>query len=198
MTKKQDKPVRTTQFGGTLPEVTVIGSGSHHRLSRKMLVIIIAIILVLLALGLTAYYVIATGVFSPQSKSKDTGINIASGGYTNYNKARDKVDSLVLSGSPESIQQANQIIDNEVTAANQSGNDDYIVDASLEKATLLIQTNHAQDALDTILLPFNKKYSSNDTYKYRIYGLIALAYRTLGDDAKATQYFDLMPVGGGD
>lgn len=167
--------------------------------SKKTKIIVLAIvILVLLAGGAAAAYYF---YFGPQKTTTDTSNNSDTSGTaykTTFDKAQDKVYDLITSGDKESIDEANQIVEKQVTAADESGNDAYIVDAYIAKSTLLIETGKSQEALDTILIPLSEKYGNNETYKYVIYGNISWAYRELDQPEKADQYYEQIPGQGWD
>lgn len=163
--------------------------------SRKKIIILIVVILVLLVGG-AATYALVTGYFTP--KDTDTDTTTKTGVYETFKRTSVKVDDLVSSGEEQSIKEANQIIEAEVVAADASGDDAYIVDAKLAKASFLINTGKAQEALDSILLPLDEKYGNNDTYKYHIYGQISWAYAELNNPAKADEYYNDIPAQGWD
>lgn len=156
--------------------------------------------LLLLGGGAAAYYGVSTGFFAQQLKlsGSDKELSTGTAYKESFRKSADKVNDLIAAGDKESIKQAEEIIDAEVSAANESGNDAYIVDASLAKTTLLIETGRAQEAVDTVLPSLDEKYDDNEVYQNSIYLHLSLAYRELGDEAKADEYLDLMTGIGGD
>lgn len=113
-------------------------------------------------------------------------------------ETQDEVFILVEAGDESSIAKADQLVDEEIRKAEESGNETYIVSAYLAKAALLIDTDRAQEALDTILLPFEQKYHDNEDYIYDIYGYISSAYRVLGNTDKEAEYFNKLPEHGWD
>jgi hypothetical protein len=158
---------------------------------RSGRVTIILIILVVLGAAAIAYFVFGIGrPAAPVEKVTDTGVAKIT---AVPDSVQVDVNNLVATGDPKSIQQANQIINAQTTAADKSGDDGYIVDAYLAKADLLFQTNQPQEALDSVLLPLDQKYGNNDTYKYRIDTYIGQAYVALGDTDKANQYYSKVP-----
>jgi len=108
-------------------------------------------------------------------------------------KTRDQVDELIQAGDAQSSAQADALIATQVTAADESQNTGYIVESNLAKASLLIRTNRAQQALDDVLLPLEQKYGTDATYKDNIAASISWAYRTVGDSAKAEEYYQKLP-----
>ncbi|HRN97119.1 MAG TPA: hypothetical protein PLZ58_01540 [Candidatus Saccharibacteria bacterium] len=109
-----------------------------------------------------------------------------------------KVDNLIATGDEKSIKQAEVIVKDDVATAKASGSQTAVARTSVDWANVLIQTGRAQEALDTILLPLNKEYTTVDDYKYSIYGSISWAYRMLGDSAKSYEYLDRIPSKGWD
>ena len=102
--------------------------------------------------------------------------------------SREKVTTLLAAGDDKSKTEAKKIVDEQVTTANATQDDDYIVQANIEKANFLLGTDQAQQALDDVLLPLATKYESNAKYKGTIYASISVAYTQLGDTDKAGQY----------
>jgi|ETNmetMinimDraft_21_1059911.scaffolds.fasta_scaffold23748_2 hypothetical protein len=88
------------------------------------------------------------------------------------------------------IQRVEERIQEEVAVAEESQDDDYIVDAYITQATLLIETNRAQTALDTILPPLVERYENDQTYSDGIYAVMSWAYRVLGEADRAAEYLD--------
>jgi uncharacterized protein with LGFP repeats len=166
------------------------------RKTGRKKVIILVIVVLLLAGGGAAYYGVRTGFFASHSNnSNDT--KTQSTYKDGLEKTKTKVNELIASGDKQSIKEADAIVDAEVSAANESGNDAYIVDANLAKAALLINTDRAQEAVDGVLSSVDKKYASNDTYKSDIYVNLSLAYTKLGDTAKADEYLNQISGRGG-
>jgi flagellar basal body-associated protein FliL len=184
MAEKQDI---SSQFGGTLE--APMGSGKHGRRGKRFWIIVGGCIVLLLVGG--GYY------YLTHTSSSTRKIVTPSQNLTPVQKFQQnvqvQVDNLISKGDPASIQKANQIIDAQVSAADKSGDDAYIVSTSLEKATVLINTDQSQTALDTILLPLESKYGNNDTYKYDIFAEMSLAYRSLNNQAKADEYYNKIP-----
>jgi len=156
---------------------------------RIILLIVAGLVLAGVLAGIFFTYVL------PRMKSSSTDVvpTTSTTYRTELHKQQTKINTLVTTGDSTSIDQANKIVDDEITAASKSGNDGYIIDANLTKATLYIDTNRAQEAIDTILIPLDAKYGSNLTYKYTICGYFSLAYRALGNQDKATEYFNQIP-----
>ena len=153
-------------------------------------------ILVFAAAGVGAY----VGYFLPMQDAR-----YASNGETTagtYKEAlrqkQDKVSALIAAGDEQSIVKANEIIESETAAAQDSGDDEYIVDVALTKASLLITTSRAQEAVDTVLQPLLDVYGDNDAYKYDIYGSMSWAYRELDEPMRADEYFSKIPGKGWD
>lgn len=162
------------------------------RKSRKIIIVIVIAVVVLVGGG--AAYLLATGYFTPAKKDVATDTAAAKVADTNFaDQVQSQVSQLVTTGDTQSIQKASEILDSQTTAADKSGDDAYIVDTHLAKADLLINTNQAQVALDTVLLPLNQQYGNNDTYKDRIATYIGEAYNALGDTDKANQYYSQIP-----
>jgi hypothetical protein len=165
----------------------------NHRKSRKKIVIIILIVIIL---GAGAAYGVTSGLFSQliNGTTKEPIVSKTGTEYKeNLTKKQEQVDTLLTTGDQESIQKAQKIADAQVAAAQESNNDGYIVDASIQKAGILIQTGQAQVALDSILFPLNQKYESNTQYKYDIYECMSWAYRVMGDETTADEYFNKIP-----
>lgn len=166
---------------------------------RKKLVIIIIIALIFAGAGVG--YAFYAGYFkwpSVSNNTKEDTIDTSSEEYkTNLKERDDRVTRLVDSGNQQSIQEADQLVEDDVKKAEKTGNDQYIFDTYVAKATLLIKTNRAQEALDDILLPMEKKYENNDDKKHEVYGLISWAYRQLDNQNKANEYFNKIPSQGG-
>jgi len=156
---------------------------------RIILLIVAGLVLVGILAGVFFMYAL------PRMKSSSTDTSPTTGTTyrTELHKQQTKINTLVTTGDATSIDQANKIVDDEINAADKSGNDSYIIDAKLTKVTLYVDTNRAQEAIDTILIPLDTKYGSNPTYKYTIYGYFSLAYRALGNQDKATEYFKQIP-----
>jgi hypothetical protein len=106
------------------------------------------------------------------------------------------VAKLIEAGDEKSIQAAGEIIEAQMIVAEKSGDDRAILNAQLAKATLLIETSRAQEAIDSVLLPLEKRYAQSDTYKYEVYGQLSWAYRELGDIATADKYYSNIPAKG--
>lgn len=167
-----------------------------RKITRKKIIIFIVVIL-LVGGGTAAYYGVTTGFFAP-SKNTDSSSTAGTEYKENFQKVETKVNDLIVSGDEQSIKEAEQLIDSEVSTADASGNEAYIVDAHLAKATLLIETDRAQEAVDSVLSSLDEKYADNDEYKNDIYINLSLAYRELGDDAKADEYLNQAQGRGGD
>jgi outer membrane lipoprotein-sorting protein len=169
-----------------------MGKSNKKMVSKKLrIILVIVIVLVVLGGGAVAYF----GFVAPSMKKATTASTDVTGTkyQTVLRQKQAQIDTLVASGDKNSVQQATQIANSQVAAATDSGNDAYIVDASIAKATVMIQTGQAQEALDSVLLPLDQKYSSNATYKASIYACIAYAYRELGDATNADKYFSQIP-----
>ena len=177
--------------------------------SKKLRIslIVIASLLVLGGAGAAAYHFdLAPGFFKLipglNAKYKDTngtGDDAAKPNSTGtaykeaFQKNKVKVEDLAEAGDQQSVEQADKIVESEVKSADKSGNDDYIVDANLSKAELLINTGRSQEAIDDVLLPLLEKYGNNEKYKYQIYSLLSWAYRQIGNVSKSEEYYDKIP-----
>ena len=148
---------------------------------KKIIIAVVAIILV--GAGVAGYFYFINVLSQPQFASSDQS-NTSSSTTTDSIKAehqeslqdaQQKVDELVTSGDEASIADAEQIIEEQQAVAEQSGDDEYIVNTALTKASLLIETNQAQEALDTVLFPLNEKYGNNDAYKDSINSSIVIS-----------------------
>lgn len=164
-----------------------MGKSNKKTESKKQrIILVIVIALVVLGGGAVAYF----GYIAPSIRKTTVASADMSG--TKYQatlqQKQAQINTLVASGDKASVEQAAKIADSQVTTANDSGNDAYIVDASIAKATIMIQTGQARAALDSVLFPLDKKYSSNETYKANIYACIAYAYRQLDDQTNADKY----------
>lgn len=159
------------------------------RKSHKKIIVII-IVVVLLGGGAAAYYFYVRPLLMGNNAIPTNSGNTESVHKQKVEQDQTKVDSLVTVGDEASIEQAKQIADTQIDAAEKSGDDAYIVDASIQKAGILIQTGQSQEALDTILFPLQKKYEGNATYKRDIYMTISWAYRVMGDETTADSYFN--------
>lgn len=158
--------------------------------------------------GLTAAYQfnLAPGFFKLipglNEKYKEKGTTVtdedkATAYKAELTESQTEVATLVTAGDAKSVKKADEIAESQVAAANQSGNDDYIVYASLTKANLLIDTNRAQEAIDSILLPLLEKYGSNEKYKSDIYSTLSVAYSRLGNTEKSEEYLNQVSGRGG-
>jgi hypothetical protein len=168
--------------------------------SRKKIIVLIVVVL-LLGGGVAAYYGVSTGFFAQQLKlsGSDKELSTGTAYKESFRKSADKVNDLIAAGDKESIKQAEEIIDAEVSAANESGNDAYIVDAYVAKSSLLTQTGRPQESIDTILPSLEEPYiDSNEVYKNSMYLQLGLAYLELGDEAKAQEYLSQLTGIGGD
>jgi hypothetical protein len=172
---------------------------ARKKTGRKKIIIII--VLVLIVLGAAIYYGFASGFLGQLINGTKKDVTISKTG-TEYkevlNKAQDKVYDLIASGDNQSIEEATKIVDDQIAAADKSGNEGYSVDANLAKTTLLVETGRPQQALDEVLIPLEDKYGDNEAYKYSVYAGISWAYRELGDTAKADEYFNKIPGEGWD
>ncbi|MEO6109441.1 MAG: hypothetical protein ABIP50_00310 [Candidatus Saccharimonadales bacterium] len=170
------------------------------RIARKKIIITAIVVVVLLGGGgAYAYY---AGYFTAPAKDTSTGTTDPTKTSTTYKKSlnqnQTQVTTLVTAGDEKSIQQATAIVDSQIASADRSGNDSYSVDAYLAKASLYIDTNRSQEAIDTILTPLDQKYGDNESYKYNIYGYFSRAYEVLGNTEKSAEYFNKIPVKGFD
>lgn len=180
----------------------------------KIILIIVAAVL-LLGGGATALFWPNVSVFvQDQVIDKITGVKqptAGSGGSTGtaseearaqYDESvastKDEINKLIAAGGSRSIERADEIIQEQEQAAQKSGDEEYTFDVAMAKAVLLIDTGRAQEALDDILFPLEQKYSSNEEYKYEIYGNIAWAYRELGNAEKSIEYLNKVPEKGWD
>jgi predicted Zn-dependent protease len=167
------------------------------RLTRKKVLIAVAVVLVIAAGAAAAYFLL------PNRSADITDENNTNNSSTKkpYQKAledtQQKVDTLVENGDDESIKEAQQLADEQVAAAEQSGDEDYSFYAQLAKANLLIDLDRPQEAID-ILLPLAEKYGGTDPYKSQVYTRLALAYSRLGNDAKADEYLNMVSGIGGE
>lgn len=173
-------------------------SDMQFKSKKRRIILLVVIVLVLAGGGAAAYF----GYVVPSMKTVDNGSSssdtsttgtVAVAHQKSVKQTQTKIDTLVQAGGTQSIKQADQIAESEVTAANSSGDDAYIVNAGIAKASLLITTSRAQEALDTVLFPLDKKYGMNETYRYDIYASISWAYRYLENTDKATEYFQKIP-----
>jgi len=160
---------------------------NYSKKRRIILVVVAGLVLVGILAGAFFLFVL------PRMKSSMTDVTSGTTYQTGLHQKQAKIDTLVAAGDTKSVDQANKIADDEITTATKSGNESYIIDASLSKVTLYVNTNRAQEAIDTILIPLDAKYSSNATYKYTIYGYFSLAYRAVGNKTKAAEYFKQIP-----
>jgi hypothetical protein len=163
--------------------------------SKKMrIILLVGIPILLLAAGGVAFYF---GYYAPSMKrvaDDKTATTSAATAYAQGLKQKDdQVTKLVNAGDAASVKQADTIVASQVVAAQASGDDRHIVDAGIAKASLLIQTGRAQEAIDSVLSLLDQKYGSNDAYKYDIDGSFAYAYRELNNTAKADEYFNKIP-----
>lgn len=168
--------------------------------SKKLrIILLIAALFVVLGGGLTAAYHfdLAPGFFKlipglnekykeKADGSDDKGSSIAY--KESLTVSEEKVATLLKTGNAESQKEADKIVESEVTAANKSENDDYIVYANLAKAKLLMDTSRYQEAIDNVLLPLLQKYGTNEKYKGDINIALSIAYTKLGDGEKANEY----------
>ena len=160
--------------------------------------VIILIVAILLLGGVAAYFVTSTGIFSPQQKAADTHLDTGTAYKDGFQKSKTKIGELIASGNKQSIKEADDLIETEISAANDSGNTTYIVDAHLAKAALLTETGRAQEALDSVLSSLDEKYALDSDFKNDIYVQLSLAYTELGDTAKAEGYLSQIQGRGGD
>lgn len=168
------------------------------RITRNKILVAAAVLL--LIVGGVIIYIFVTGQLSQQNDTTGTSNNTNTTGNAyqeRLTKVQTEVTDLVAVGDEASIQEADQILDKEIQAAKASGNDAYIVDASSAKATLLIDTGRAPDALET-LLALEQQYADDNEYLYELYGMISWAYREIDDQAKADEYYNKIPSQGWD
>jgi len=165
---------------------------------RKKLIITIIVGLVLTGAGVGyAFYAGYLKWPDASNNISEDVIDTSSDAYKATLQERDdRVTRLVNSGSQKSIQEADQLVEEDVKKAEQTGDEQYIHDTYIAKATLLINTGRAQQALDEILLPLEKKYENNEEKRHEIYGMISWAYRWLDDQNKANEYSNKMPSQG--
>lgn len=167
-------------------------------LSRKKVIIIAAAVLVLIAGGIAAYIITSQLNQPVENTNGSKSPNTSGNAYQErLSKVQTEVTDLVAVGDEQSIEEANKILDSEVKTAKDSGNDAYVVEASSAKASLLIETNRAQEALD-LLLALEQEYGNEDAYKYELYGMISYAYRGLDNQAKSDEYLNKIPGRGWD
>jgi multidrug efflux pump subunit AcrB len=162
--------------------------------------ILIAALVLILILGGVIAYIFVTGQLSQQNDTTGTSgnTNMTGNAYQErLTKVQTEVTDLVAVGDEASIQEADQILNTEIETAKKSGNISYIVDASNAKATLLINTDRAPEALEA-LLALEQQYGDDDDYKYELYGMISWAYREIDDQVKADEYFNKIPSQGWD
>ena len=163
---------------------------------KSRIILLIVVVIVILGTGTAVYF----GYVFPHTKKTDTSAGSTDKPMTAYQEKmkqdQDKVTKLVNAGDAASIDQATKIVDTNVTSAQVSGDDQQIVDASLAKASFMMDIGQAQKALDSVLLPLNDKYGSENIFKYNIYGSLARAYREIGDSTKADTYFNQIPSEG--
>jgi flagellar basal body-associated protein FliL len=168
-------------------------------LSRKKVIIITAVLLVLIAGGVAAYILVTGQLNQPvENNNGSKNPNTSGNAYQErLSKVQTEVTDLVAVGDEQSIEEADQILNSEVKTAKDSGNDAYIVEATSAKASLLIETDRTQEALD-LLLALERDYGSEDAYKYELYGMISYAYKGLDNQAKSDEYLNKIPGGGWD
>lgn len=166
---------------------------------RKRIILLVGIISLILIGAAAAFYFF---YIVPLNKEAPATQPVASSENDAYNQRlktkEDQVTKLINAGDDASLNKADEIVNSQVAAAEASGSDREMVDAGIAKASLLIQTERAQEALDTVLMPLEKKYGSNDEYKNEIYASISWAYRVLGDPDTAAEYFNKIPSKGWD
>lgn len=168
-------------------------------LSRKKTIIGISILVAVLVIGVAVfitYRLVDLNNLNAQDANKEPNSSLDDKARIKENQV--KVDNLITTGDDKSIKQAEVIVKGDLAEAKASGSQTSIVRTSVDWANVLIQTGRAQEALDDILLPLNKSYTSVDDYKYSIYGSISWAYRVLGDQDKASDYFSDIPSKGWD
>ncbi|MBC7565259.1 hypothetical protein H7100_03475 [Candidatus Saccharibacteria bacterium] len=168
--------------------------------SKKTKVILLVGVIILLVVGAGAALYFGYLVPSVKKVTNDkTAATSANNAYNEKLKQKnDQVTALVTAGDETSIKKADDIVNTQVTAAKATGDDQQIVDAELAKASLMIQTGRAQEAIDSVLTPLDQKYGSNESYRYEIYASFAYAYRQLDNPDKANQYATQIPGKGWD
>lgn len=168
-------------------------------LNRKKVIIIAAAAVVLIVGGTAAYIFMSGQLNQPaENTTEPSKTNTSKKTYQDkLDKAQTEVTDLVAAGDEGSIQAADQIINAQVEAANESGDIAYVVDASSAKASLLIETERAPEALD-LLLALEQQYGDEDEYKYELYAMISYAYKSLDNQAKSEEYLNKIPGEGWD
>lgn len=162
--------------------------------SHKKIIIIIIIVIILLGVGAAAYFAVTNGFFAAKETETTNTTNTKPAYVDNLEKTQTKVADLIASGDAASIKQADELVDAEVSKANESGDNGYIVYSNLAKASLLRETGRAQEALDDVLKSIDTTYSTDDSYKSDIYVNLSQTYSALGDNEKADEY--LIAAGG--
>ena len=175
---------------------------TENRTSQKPFVLR-HLVPILVAFFLTVAAAVAAYIFiiAPLSKIADSGSTLVTAEKKykdNFAKQQTAVESLLRAGDAESIAKAESITTTQIAEADKSGNEDFVVEATLAKATVLIETGRAKEALDSILFPLLDKYSNNEAYTYQVYGVISYAYRELDNQLKADEYFNKIPAKGWD
>lgn len=172
-----------------------MSKSDNKRVSKKTKIILLVGVIILLVVGAGA--ALYFGYLAPSVKKVTDDQTAATSADTAYNEKlkqkNDQVTALVVAGDQASIQKADDIVNTQVVTAEATGDDRQIVDAQIAKASLMIQTGRAQEAIDSVLTPLDQKYGSNDTYKYLIYASFAYAYRQLENPDKASEYATQIP-----
>jgi len=174
---------------------------THTGKSKKATIIVIValLVVVLSGAGLALYFQDGTTQTQQVIEIESPTDRSATAVFQEKLKEQQaEVTKLVTAGDQESISKATELVEKSVKTAQSSGDDQQIVDAELAKASFMMDIGQAQDALDTVLLPLEQKYASNEIYKFDIYGVLSRAYREIGNPDKAQGYFDQIPSKGWD
>jgi len=205
---QEDKPVQESPVSGSR------FSRRSFPVSRKAIVIII-IAVVIVGGAVAAFFFYSASIKKTNDSTNATtaaqkAVAATKAAHqTSVEEQQVKINALIGSSSagtgsgtattqdPHVIAQADAIAQAQVDTANQSGDDDYIVSAALAQADLLINTDRAQEAIDSVLLPLEQKYGSNDAYKYQIDSYLGQAYAAVGNTDKANGYYNIIPAAEG-
>ncbi|MBC7459266.1 hypothetical protein H7200_00960 [Candidatus Saccharibacteria bacterium] len=163
-------------------------------LLRHLVPILVTIFLIVAAA--VAAYIFIVAPLLKTSHSDSTPVTAEKTYKDNFVKQQTAVESLLRAGDAASIAKAEAITTTQIAEADKSGNNDFVVEATLAKATVLIETGRAQQALDDILFPMLKTYSNDQNFTEQIYGVMSFAYRQLDNQVKADEYFNkIQPKG---
>ncbi|MDB5161918.1 MAG: hypothetical protein JWM52_426 [Candidatus Saccharibacteria bacterium] len=167
------------------------------KLTRKK--IIIGVIVAIIVLGGAAFAVVTFVLPAKNTTPTGADTTFAKGVPSKANRetlstSQNKVTKLLAAGDEKSVTAAKAILDAQITEAEKTSDEAFSFEAQIAKAQLLIDTDQPQEAIDTILLPLEKKYGNDDTYKDTVFGNLSNAYYTLGDSDKGSEYYKKLPV----